>query len=959
MYKNKKLLQVFYSIFIIIPIVIILYILIVVFYVPKAASAAPVTGADLDVSAYHTYINLTWTDDTTDANDGDVGDVDWSDMMGPRDHYFGHATTQFDRVYFDVSTAGGSNGDVNFYYWNGTASTSLAFTYSTAPTSAFNSVGINYLEFTPPGDWVTKSLNGVEAYYVWIQTCDSGCRFAAVDQVSFREYVSNNAPTATALSPTQTSATAVTVTSTIADADSDVTSLVVEYSTDNTTWTSSTLITATEASEGDGTTTSTGNIAGIDTDNDGSIALTFTWNIEVDLPDTDDTTVYLRVVPNDGTVNGTTVTSDAFAVDTEDPTVPSALSVSSTSTTAVVLTWPTTTSTDTNFSEYKVFYKVGSSDVSESDSAFTSSTDSNLGDASFNSVTTGTISGLSVGVQYVANIWAYDDYGASTSSVSEIIFYTLANVPVSGSTSGITTSDVIVSWGDNSNPSGTEYYVEDASDASNNSGWTTDTAYTFTGLSAGTSYTFRVKAKNGDDISTSYLENITATTESFGVGIPVATNPPVLLIAPVAQDSGDAESDAVASASVPVAVEVSVQPGVESQSIPNSNHSIGGIMSITPERATIVIHSDPIVVTLDKNKEKGIDTDSDGFVDLKALYLGMDEDKNSKFKFTDLVNAFESEYALTINNGLYSVNTRAVTLYFNVPEAKTMAISNTEDFVDTSFVPYVSSMSWELSAEAGEKVVYARFRSEDGGVSETFDTIIFESEEVFVPEPVIALDDAEATPTCSLTPGRVYKSVGSHAVYEVFENGLVDDVVVPCVKKYFVNAKMFFSHHDSWNVVHVVTQESLDKVPDDDISYMVFGSKYAFASGSLVKATKDSRVFVVIENTKKWIVSESVFSALSYTWDWIEDVSDDLLAKYTEGDAVEEVEMHPAGTVIMYSDSADMYLLEMDVENNNILIKRLVPDLDTLTFLGYRLDRVVIIDESEQYKTGEPIVLHQ
>ncbi|MBT4072006.1 MAG: hypothetical protein HOE80_04785, partial [Candidatus Magasanikbacteria bacterium] len=127
----------------------------------------------------------------------------------------------------------------------------------------------------------------------------------------------NSIPTATAITPSQTDATTVTVATTIADTDSNVTSLIVEHSLDNSTWVSSTLFTATENGEGDGTVTSTGNIADIDTDNDGSIALTFTW----DVSGINDSTVYMRIIPNDGTANGSTVTSSAFAVDTTAPTI--------------------------------------------------------------------------------------------------------------------------------------------------------------------------------------------------------------------------------------------------------------------------------------------------------------------------------------------------------------------------------------------------------------------------------------------------------------------------------------------------------------------------------------------------------------------------------------------------------------------------------------------------------------
>ena len=129
--------------------------------------------------------------------------------------------------------------------------------------------------------------------------------------------VSNSAPTASAISPSQTAIDTVTLTSTIADSDSDVTSLTVEYSTDNSNWNNATIGSAVQSEDGvDGVTTASGSITGIDTDNDGSVDLTITWSVGTDLPETADSTVYFRITPSDGTIAGTAATSSAFAIDT-------------------------------------------------------------------------------------------------------------------------------------------------------------------------------------------------------------------------------------------------------------------------------------------------------------------------------------------------------------------------------------------------------------------------------------------------------------------------------------------------------------------------------------------------------------------------------------------------------------------------------------------------------------------
>ncbi|MBP9864628.1 VCBS repeat-containing protein, partial [Patescibacteria group bacterium] len=241
--------------------------------------------------------------------------------------------------------------------------------------------------------------------------------------------LSNSAPTASSyIGPTQSSLSAVTVTSTIADADSNATILGVQYSTNNSDWVNATIATASENSEGNGVTTSSGRISGIDTDNDGSIDLTFAWDAATDLPNTEDSSVYLRITPNDGTASGTARTSAAFNLDTKSPVAPGDLSINTTSTQSVTFTFGSA-ATDDNFKEYAIYYKLGASGVAVSDSSFTSSTDADLGAIDFNSTATTQLSGLATSTQYVANIWAYDDIGHLTPAASEIAFYTLADAP--------------------------------------------------------------------------------------------------------------------------------------------------------------------------------------------------------------------------------------------------------------------------------------------------------------------------------------------------------------------------------------------------------------------------------------------------------------------------------------------------------------------------------------------------
>jgi hypothetical protein len=104
--------------------------------------------------------------------------------------------------------------------------------------------------------------------------------------------------------------------------------------------------------------------------------------------------------------------SVAFIVDTANPTTPGNLTYNSKSPFSVTLNFGSQT-TDANFDTYRIFYKQGSSGVTESD---TEHTDSNLGYIDYNSASTTTISNLAPNTQYVFNIWAYDKCSKSASA---------------------------------------------------------------------------------------------------------------------------------------------------------------------------------------------------------------------------------------------------------------------------------------------------------------------------------------------------------------------------------------------------------------------------------------------------------------------------------------------------------------------------------------------------------------
>lgn len=102
--------------------------------------------------------------------------------------------------------------------------------------------------------------------------------------------------------------------------------------------------------------------------------------------------------------------------------------------------------------------------------------------------------------------------------------YTLAEAVAAGTSESRTTTSITVSWEAGNNPAGTYYYCENRTQGTD-SGWITDTGWTSSSLTAETDYTFRVKAKNGNDTETAWysIGTISTSSETTSSGTQAAT----------------------------------------------------------------------------------------------------------------------------------------------------------------------------------------------------------------------------------------------------------------------------------------------------------------------------------------------------------------------------------------------------------------------------------------------------
>lgn len=186
----------------------------------------------------------------------------------------------------------------------------------------------------------------------------------------------------------------------------------------------------------------------------------------------------------------------------DKPTAPSSVSSTFTATTANIY-W-----LDNSSVEDAVEIQSNVEDVDGGYTHFASST-------AANAVTTST-TGLSKNTIYYFRARAYNVAGYSSVSAATS-GYTLAADPASVLATSQGESSIKVEWGQNGNNASTQYYVLNVT-AGTNSGWTTATSYTFTGLSPSTAYSFQVKARNSQIVETSYSSVVTATTDASSSG---------------------------------------------------------------------------------------------------------------------------------------------------------------------------------------------------------------------------------------------------------------------------------------------------------------------------------------------------------------------------------------------------------------------------------------------------------
>ena len=533
-------------------------------------------------------------------------------------------------------------------------------------------------------------------------------------------------------------------------------------------------------------------------------------------------------------------------------------------------------------------------------------------------------SGISPNTEYTFQVSATNASDQEGEYSSATTTYTNPAKPLSLSAVANGQTSANLSWSANNNPTNTVYKIYSGSTLY---GSTTSTSYTVIGLTAGTSYTFTVRAIYNSD-NTSYVES---------------------------DSSGSITTAAIANFVILTLSNDNATPSYQFLSKLGEVHTAvvddiiddGGTL-----KAQLTIHSNPVTVTLAAGESQNIDTNGNGSNDM-TVTMNSVSSGSTNFTLTFLSAGSSKIYdnppkeiegikAITINNSAQTTDKQKVNLNFNVENAELMAIANNAEFEDVSFEKYNSTKDWKLTEGNGLKTVYAKFRSAQGG------TIIYSAQIILTGQNTDAKDEVvietiNDNTNCPLIKEQAYKTTTNKTVYYITSN---------CTKRAFQRSDIYFTYFTSWKDVNLTDSKTLNLVANDNLGFMPWGSKYDPKYGALVKTVTDPKVYLLLNNNKYWITNENVFNTLNYHWNWIEDIDQRLLDKYTTKTEITDTTTHPNYTLIKYENDPKVYRLEPDPTDQNKQVKKHIPDETTFNKLNFRFDRVVTVSDTETYTTG-------
>jgi len=768
-------------------------------------------------------------------------------------------------------------------------------------------------------DQINIDIFGNNLVSSWRESDSQWVGMETTSQIRVSQWSSNTAPTTPTLTatPSTNGSGNVSIVSTVDDADNNELSIAYYYSPDTCSAslpsTTSTISTVTSANGTAVTSTGSYQVTTVTT-TPGANIVTSTWDTQSQSALTGANGTYcIYAYAYDGTVTSTMATT-TVTLDNVAPSTPSINDFTITST-ALTPAWDAVS---------------GASTYTVSSTATTDVTTSSLS-YPFTSLTPNT--------EYSFQLKATDSYSnvssysTATSSYTNPVLPTSVTATVNGQTAAI------VSWSANGNPAGTTYVVgNNKSTALNQT--TTSTKVVVTGLTPNTDYYFKVKAISA---SGNTSQDTAYTDDTSQITTAAQTQAATMTLAP---------GDAAAS------FQFAGRQDNHTAQIEQIRTVLGRL------KALLRLHSVDVTVDLAAGESQNVDLSGNGSNDTTVTMNSVSAENGASFTlssipqgssgvFTNLPKVTNTETkALLINNGSLTTNSTKVQLNFNITNSELMAVSNDPEFKDISFEKYNSTKDWTLSEGNGLKTVFVKFRSAEGG------TIIYSAQITLIGQsfddtnsPSILNQNTNTTEktnpnNCKLTPGQAYKGNNSPVVYYITND---------CTKQKIGNEKNYFSYFSNWSEVKTIDATELNKVSLDKNKETAWGPKYDPKYGALVKTLNDPKVYLLLNDSKYWITSEKVFETLRYSWNWIEQVSQELLNKYTTKEEITTTTSHPNYTLVKYKNNPRVYRLEPNSIDETKQVKRYIPNETEFYKLNFRFDRVVTIPDTEVYTDGETL----
>jgi len=439
---------------------------------------------------------------------------------------------------------------------------------------------------------------------------------------------------------------------------------------------------------------------------------------------------------------------------------------------------------------------------------------------------------LSAGVNYFEVRAEKDDTGSGIYSNFDklvITYLPLPSVPSAPTVSADSYSQISISWPSVSDA--TSYYIyrsDSPSGTYSNIGFSSEASFTDTGLSAGTTYNYKISAVNSNGESSQSTSASAKTTILAGKRIVQSSDSGGSVISPLPPTN----LSAVAGAGQVKLIWDASSTVDQFYIFRRDGEEYPYLASVT---STLSVASS---TSTSLAKMEYIDSGLENGTSYSYLLSSVDALGNMSDP-TDAVSATPTAplipVIIKINNGQANTTNTKLSLSIEAKNASNMLLSEDKLFTNaTTWAPYVTSTSWITEASEGLKTIYVKFKNKLGEISKIISDDIFFGE-IIVEKPKVIPKVTEIS--VAVSEGDLVKTPDH---YNVYVAKYIND---KRFRRVIANPNVFNSYkHFSWKKIKMV--------PSNEINY--------FETSDLVRAIDDPRVYLLVDEdgdnfTKQWV----------------------------------------------------------------------------------------------------------